>query len=183
MDGREGWGTLRNILTFLNNVQEEAAAGPGTGLFSTNSETGDCRHTTLRHIIPTIGWPEERDHSTQSCSTIGYIKGLPFVYPIFLSYCPGEREQLCASSSLFHHTLGRREGYMRLRTLTICRLEPRASSLGARHTSMLTVVPVCSMVGRMVYPGIQGGTYPGSRYPTMVPREAYRQVYHPVYTP
>ena len=54
---------------------------------------------------------------------------------------------------------------MRLRTLTICRLEPRASSLGARYTSVLTVVPVCSMVGRMVYPGVYRVVHTRVGYP------------------
>ena len=48
--------------------------------------------------------------------------------------------------------------------------EPRASSSGSVTPSMLTVVPVVGMVGRMVYPGGIVGRHTGRHvYPPCTP--------------
>ena len=69
------------------------------------------RNTTLRNMTVTIG----------------DTRGLPFVYPIFPSFTPGESRALCAEFPTILHTSGRRKASMRLISLINLRIEPRAS--------------------------------------------------------
>jgi len=108
----------------------------------------------------------------------------PCRYPIFHTFNTGESRDVCAEVPNSHHTLGRTGSTMRLRTQTILRTEPRASSLGDGCTSMLTVVPVVNMgctgctqgVHRVVYTRVASlPTYHGG----YIHRVASLPTYHP----
>ena len=120
-------------------------------------------------------------------SHIGESRELPSGYPIFHIILPGERQQLCASSSLFSHTFRAWKGSLRLISLIISRVEPRALSPLPGNTSRPTGavqgvhredggIPRVVRVG--IYPGCTGCTIPrvyyahhgipGCTMPTMV---------------
>jgi len=80
-------------------------------------------------------------------SPTGFNGGLPYVYPIFSNFIPGEREQLCAEGHIFSHTFGRQRASLRLISHIKPRLEPRAPSLGDVTPSPL--LPVLRKVQRV----------------------------------
>jgi len=59
---------------------------------------------------------------------MGIYRGFPVFYPIFPFFLPGEQGGLCAEWSSISHTFGSWKASLRLISLTIPRVEPRASS-------------------------------------------------------
>jgi len=153
--------------------------------------------SSLRYPQRSDGHTEE-DHFAQHCLTIGYNGRFTCRYPIFNTFIRGESRELCAEVYTIPHTLRTWEGSMRLRTLTISGLEPRASLSGNGNTGTAMTGSRLVRYRMVVYPGCVGGAYsPGCTLPTMVgsiypgiphpevyphPEVAHPEVCHPIYT-
>ena len=107
----------------------------------------------------------------------GYTGESPFVYPIFHPFTPGEAKQLCAEVHNSLHTLRSWEGSMRLITLTILRLEPRAPSAGTEHHTGHELRYTGHVAGWCIPRGVQGCIYQEGCIPSIPTREAYTGLY------
>jgi len=144
-------------------------------------------------MIPSsIGWPEGLTTLRRGVSHTVFYRGLPWIYPIFHTFIRGETEQHCAERHTLLHTFGRRRSLCASFPHIILRLEPRASSSGSGHTSMLTVVPVVGMVYTEVYPGRHSRrevytlgipSWVVGRHTTLGSRGGIPPWYTPMYTP
>jgi len=135
-------------------------------------------------------------HYAQQGCTIGYIPRVTLSLSNLSFFIPGRAEQLCASDHTNCHTFGSREASLRLMTLTILPVEPRASLSGTRRTACTRSVGQHCISGMVVYPGVYRVVYTGRHIPgtyrEVYPREAYtpftpwvyhlREDIHPVHT-
>ena len=65
---------------------------------------------------------------------MGFYRGLPEIYPIFIRFLPEDTEQLCAGQYTFSHTLEDQEASYPLFYHINHGVEPRASLSGTRLT-------------------------------------------------
>ena len=111
------------------------------------------------------------------------MRSLPSVYPIFPVIPGREREDSAHSPPLFSHTLGRREGSLRLIPLINLRTEPRAlCSLPGPPPCTALTVRGSGCVPRWYTQGVVGWCTYRVVYPPILPGW-YILGYMPPYTP
>ena len=117
----------------INNSQHPRAGPPNAGIPSPTVKRVMVAGSIVGHSSNDRMAGRERHPSAHPPCLTGFNRGLPAGYPIFHPFVQGESRQLCAESSSIRHTLRERESSMRLISLIISRVEPRALSAGNVH--------------------------------------------------